>query len=65
MLHLAFGREVALWHQIEGGLVFFKNAEFEGVVDSWRESMFNRQFGDPSISNILQLVVNIVQVHGK
>ena len=27
--------------------------------------MLNRQYGDPNISRLLQLVVNIVQVEGK
>ena len=33
MLHLAFGREVALWHQIEGGVsVFSKMQSLRGLL---------------------------------
>ena len=45
---------------IRRGLVFLQNRhELGGVVNSWRP-MINKQYGDPNISMLLQLVVNIV-----
>ena len=46
----------------EGGFAFFLEKHTLGkVVNRWG-SMLNKQYGDPNLSKLLKLVVNVVEV---